>query len=113
MSIDAATETIGGDRLYYEAENLGFTQVIEEDIAGLYEFDSVLVVKAPDGTMWAAHDSGCSCPTPFEDQAWPADWVPIREPGDINALVNDWGGDDHGSDAARVRVKAAVVAAFN
>jgi len=32
-----------------------------------YDFNILLFVKTPDGRVYSAKDSGCSCPDPFED----------------------------------------------
>lgn len=34
---------------------------------GSYEFDTRIVWADKDGVLYTARDSGCSCPTPFED----------------------------------------------
>jgi hypothetical protein len=35
--------------------------------SGSYEFDYRAVWKDKEGRLWTARDSGCSCPSPFED----------------------------------------------
>ena len=41
-----------------------------------YEFDTVIILKDPDtGKHYAGHDSGCSCPIPFEYMTDLADWT--------------------------------------
>lgn len=47
-----------------------------------YSFDILRVGRDRDGALWWARDSGCSCPTPFED----VEFRPIREPGDWDAV---------------------------
>ncbi len=32
-----------------------------------YEFDTICFWKTTGGSVYSAQDSGCSCPTPFED----------------------------------------------
>jgi hypothetical protein len=103
-SMKATDLVIPGDRLAYGAENYGFKIVVDEDTAGSYEFDTVLVVRDADGGLWAAHDSGCSCPTPFEDIEWPKDWTAITKPEDIDPVFEDWYSADD-NDKAGVRVK--------
>ncbi len=45
----------------------------------MYEFDQVLIIRDPDnGQVYAGHDSGCSCPIPFENMNDFSDWTPIN-----------------------------------
>lgn len=49
------------------------------DTAGDWEFDTVIILKDPDtGKYFAGHDSGCSCPIPFEDMQHLSDWTEIH-----------------------------------
>lgn len=102
--VKATDVVVKGSDIAYAAEKHGFEIVVDEDTAGSYEFDTILVVRDPDGALWAAHDSGCSCPTPFEDIEWPKDWTAISASGDIDPLFENWysAGDN---DKAGVRVK--------
>lgn len=53
---------------YYDPEKCGLEIVvnISKDIS--YEFDMVIVWKDVEtGKLYMGHDSGCSCPTPFEN----------------------------------------------
>jgi hypothetical protein len=58
---------------YYDTNNkpneVGLVKLGELDEADLsYEYNTLLVVKhEPTGRIFYATDSGCSCPTPFED----------------------------------------------
>lgn len=51
---------------YYSPEEVGLTVVGEVDDAGSYEFNTIVVWTDGEKLYWA-HDSGCSCPTPFEE----------------------------------------------
>lgn len=53
--------------IYYYPEDYDLTVVAEIDNGESYEFDKVVVWKHKDGTLYWQEDSGCSCPTPFED----------------------------------------------
>lgn len=54
--------------IYYHPEKLGLTEVAEIDwSSGSYEFDYRVVWKDANGILYTARDSGCSCPSPFED----------------------------------------------
>lgn len=52
--------------IYYNPQEFGLTVVGEIDDAGSYEFNTIVVWTDGNKFYWA-HDSGCSCPTPFED----------------------------------------------
>jgi hypothetical protein len=44
-----------------------------------WSFDLFIVVREKgSGKLYAASDSGCSCPTPFEDHTWPTDYTEIK-----------------------------------
>jgi hypothetical protein len=54
---------------YYNPEKCGLELVLSFDEPGLdYEFNTFLVWRdIESGNYYCASDSGCSCPTPFED----------------------------------------------
>lgn len=55
--------------VYYNPEEFGLETVGEFEIeASFYSFDIFAVWRDPkSGKFYTATDSGCSCPTPFED----------------------------------------------
>ncbi|MES2211643.1 MAG: hypothetical protein V4490_00670 [Pseudomonadota bacterium] len=55
--------------IYYNPESCGLNQVGCLDEADLsYEYNTLIVVEEiQSGKMFWAQDSGCPCPTPFED----------------------------------------------
>ena len=54
--------------IYYSPEEFGLTPFAEFEYSdGCYQFDTRVVWKDKQGVLWTARDSGCSCPTPFED----------------------------------------------
>jgi len=55
--------------LYYAPEKLGLSVVTSIDYSdGNYQFDLRIVwYHAESGKHYTARDSGCSCPTPFEN----------------------------------------------
>lgn len=57
------------DNVYYNPEKYGLGPVAELELAEPnYSFDTVVVWKHNEnGLLYWAHDSGCSCPVPFED----------------------------------------------
>ena len=52
---------------YYYPETHDLTIVWWVDIADAYEFDMFVVWQDKDGNLWWTSDSGCSCPSPFEN----------------------------------------------
>lgn len=53
---------------YSSPEKHGLTMVGEVEWADeSYQFDLTAVWRADDGTLYWGDDSGCSCPSPFED----------------------------------------------
>jgi hypothetical protein len=54
---------------YYNPEKFGLEIVAQVDYcSGSYEFDQRIIWKHKEtGKLYTARDSGCSCPTPFED----------------------------------------------
>ena len=52
--------------IYNEPEEFGLTVVGDSDANGDYEFDMFVVWTDGKHLFWAT-DSGCSCPSPFED----------------------------------------------
>lgn len=79
---------IDTSRINYDPESQGLELVAELDWAGAYEFDMVCVWRQFDtGQLWAAHDSGCSCPVPFESHTWPTDFTEVRSISDVETLI--------------------------
>jgi hypothetical protein len=57
-----------GNDIYYNPEKFGLEKVGEFDWADPdYSFDICCVWKAQRGQYWVGNDSGCSCPSPFEN----------------------------------------------
>jgi hypothetical protein len=55
------------ENIMYTPEAYGFEYVCEVELSEpCYSFDCLRVLKNKDG-YWLGTDSGCSCPTPFED----------------------------------------------
>lgn len=76
-----------GNGPYYETPE-GWEVVTDQDWAGDYEFDQIVVWKNKEtGELWAAWDSGCSCPTPFADLKLPDGALRIAEVDDLKSLV--------------------------
>lgn len=53
--------------IYYSPEKFGLTTVGEIELSdGCYQFDTIVLFRNAAGDLLYAHDSGCSCPCPFE-----------------------------------------------
>lgn len=49
----------------YDSDKLGWEALEIEYGEPCYSFDTLIFWKTKEGEIYAAHDSGCSCPTPF------------------------------------------------
>ena len=69
---------------YYSApEYLKHLYTLDDPNAS-YSFDTVIVVQdTRDGLVYAAHDAGCSCPSPFESHTFPTDFAQVNTTGDL------------------------------
>ncbi len=58
------------ENVYYDSDKNGLSQFVCLDEDGLsYEYNTLLVLKHEEsGRLFFAQDSGCSCPTPFENE---------------------------------------------
>ena len=90
--------------IYYDPKDFGLTLVAEIDKGGGYDFDKLVVFQKPDGTLWYAADSGCSCPTPFEDIKL-LDLKPIYSRKDVLRILDEWGGYSRAREDCRLKDK--------
>ena len=77
----ADTEPWGGydKNPYYSPEKCGLELIDALDNDEAYEFHMFLVVRdLATGELYIGEDSGCSCPTPFEDFHGLGDLTPLR-----------------------------------
>lgn len=95
--------------LYYHPEEHGLELLISVDTAGDWEFDITAIFQDPEtGKTYWGHDSGCSCPYPFEGQGRD-DLQPLPETADLLAIrINrsrtaNWGRKMSVEDAHRLR----------
>jgi hypothetical protein len=59
---------VNGGNPYYHPESCGLEMVGTAEREPDWDFSILLVVKdKKTGKLFAGYDSGCSCPTPFED----------------------------------------------
>lgn len=81
---------------YYNPAAIGCEIVASVDIADSWEFDIALVIRElSTGKLYFASDSGCSCPTPFEDHTFPGErWTEITSQREIIARLNEFSSDD-------------------
>lgn len=54
------------NNIYYNPEKYGLEVVIEMELGQFFDYDTYVVYKHNDGSIFYTHDAGCSCPTPFE-----------------------------------------------
>ena len=56
------------DNVYFKPETYGLSPLADMDWHDeSYEFDMTAAWTDVEGNLYWAHDSGCSCPLPFED----------------------------------------------
>ena len=68
------------DNPYYSPEKCGLKPFEEFNDADSYEFDIFMIwEKEDDGTLWWDTDSGCSCPSPFDNSDNGHDLKPINK----------------------------------
>lgn len=81
--------------LYYNPEDHGLEIVSSVDVGDSYEFDMTVIFRDVEtGALMIGSDSGCSCPTPFEDQTRD-NLTPIKGKVDAIDYVRDsYGWDD-------------------
>jgi hypothetical protein len=74
------------DDVYSSPEKYGLSLLGSVDIAGDYEFDMLAVwQRNEDGALFYDYDSGCSCPSPFEEVKSIESLQPMN---DVTAFVN-------------------------
>lgn len=73
---------------YYSPADYGLSIVASVDTDEPYEFDMVVIWRDAEGSLWGGHDSGCSCPTPFEDFHSTADMTAICSLDDVRGLLD-------------------------
>lgn len=52
---------------HYDYKELGLEMLTYDQPDMSYEFNTLCFWSTDDGRVYSASDSGCSCPTPFED----------------------------------------------
>jgi len=76
------------ERPFYNAPDFLEHLFTLNDPNASYDFDDVILVcDTRDGKIYAAQDSGCSCPTPFENHRFPTDFTEIRSVEDFRNFV--------------------------
>lgn len=66
---------------YYSPEECGLELFEQIDTGESYEFDMLVVwKKLDDNTLWWDTDSGCSCPSPFDER---------EDRHDLKQITND------------------------
>lgn len=87
------------NNVYYDPIKFGLDIVGEIDVGGSYEFDKFVVWsrRAWDGAgsrFVYGTDSGCSCPTPFEDVGV-NDLIEIDTPDTLRRAIDVWAHDQY------------------
>ena len=79
-----------GANPYYSPEKCGLEILAEaEDRNMSYEFDKLVVwIDLESGNLYAARDSGCSCPSPFEGYTELGDMTLLRSLHTVESLMD-------------------------
>lgn len=74
--------------VYYNPEDYGLEIVRSVNVADGWDFDLLVVWVSLDGSrLYYAHDSGCSCPTPFDGMTLASGLKGISTEEDLSAFV--------------------------
>jgi hypothetical protein len=75
--------------IYYSPDKVGMEAFADVDVLyEAYEFHLLAVWKAVlTGDLYAAADTGCSCPTPFEELGSLAELAAINDVADLDPLL--------------------------
>lgn len=75
---------------YYSPESHGLDMISFEDADLSYEFDILAFWATKDGVVYSASDSGCSCPTPFEDYTSLESLERVGSPEQAESIFKSW-----------------------
>lgn len=96
------------DNVYLDPKKWGLTALVDEDIAGNWEFYifATWYDEKKDG-LWYAIDSGCSCPTPFSGFTKLEDLQFANNKEEIFSAIQKWVQDYNGEsiDISSFRIK--------
>lgn len=94
--------------VYYSPEEFGLEVVGEIEFSdGDYQFDTRVIWKHSSGKLYTARDSGCSCPSPFEEYNKLEDLDELTDLGELEREVRELGS---GYSVTSSRDAATVVA---
>lgn len=98
---------------YCEPEKYGLETIGEIDVGASYEFDIAWVSREKTtGHVWVAFDSGCSCPTPFEDHRFPEMYFRTDDARALRTQLVEWGEKQYGDKPSTESIAALVRKAF-
>jgi len=81
---------------FYNPENFGLELTGSVDTAGAYEYDEFAVwVHKENKSIYYATDSGCSCPTPFEEVTIET-MTRVPDPNALRSPMKSWGESSYG-----------------
>lgn len=99
---------------YYNPVNLGLELIAERELSEpSWSFDTFIVLREIEtGKVYVGSDSGCSCPTPFEDHSFPQDFIEVFSWEDVKREFNNALSYSDGSYEPINDVRHKVVGAF-
>lgn len=98
----------GNPNPYYDPEKFDLAIVHEiDDPNASYEYETMVLWRHADGRLFYATDSGCSCPTPFEDFKTLNDLTELTDatfPQFVDAIDGfcTWTSNEEGAKAVRM-----------
>jgi hypothetical protein len=99
--------------IYYYPADAGLETIGEAETERDYDFDKFVVWRRlADGMLLYATDSGCSCPSPFEDTDV-NDLVEIGTYDEFSIALNEWEAGRHRACEGVTELRAAVQVALN
>ncbi|WP_328967944.1 DUF7574 domain-containing protein [Streptomyces sp. NBC_00239] len=79
------------ENIYYSPEKFGLKELGEVDTGGSYEFNKFVAWSRPDdGAVFWSTDSGCSCPSPFEDLESVDSLERVRDVAEFARVARAW-----------------------
>jgi len=73
---------------YYNAPDFLKHVYTIPDPNACYDFADVVIVRdSRDNKLYAAYDSGCSCPSPFEDHEFPTDFTELHSASELDDFI--------------------------
>lgn len=104
---------------YYDSDKLGWKQIslVSSEAYQDYGFDILCFWLTQDGVVYAASDSGCSCPSPFEDYSFdeegpPCGKTPLEKVANYEqalSMIKSWNAQEYSFKDKTKKASASLV----